>query len=82
MLYICIFSNKFDLIQAIHVSHTNDRLVTSSLAKLINYKEAAQLALLILNEEGETQAEIGTLCDGQCPACDSENDYFKRNLLQ
>jgi hypothetical protein len=21
-LYICIFSNKFDLIQAIHVSHT------------------------------------------------------------
>jgi hypothetical protein len=40
------------------------------------------MALLILNEEGETQAEIGTLCDGQCPACDSENDYFKRNLLQ
>jgi hypothetical protein len=29
MLYICIFSNKFDLIQAIRVSHKRHRIVNS-----------------------------------------------------
>jgi hypothetical protein len=49
---------------------------------LIKYKEAAQLALLILNEEGEIEADIDSLCDGPCPACDTENDYFKNNPAQ
>jgi hypothetical protein len=52
----------------------NDRPITWALAKLIKYKEAAHLALLILNEEGETQVEIDSFCDRPCPLCNAEND--------
>jgi hypothetical protein len=34
--------------------------------------------LLILNEEKENEAD--RLCDGPCPACYPEEDYFKINL--
>jgi hypothetical protein len=59
----------------------SDRLLTRACAKLINYKNSAQLAILMLNEEdgaddGET---IDSLWDGPCPSCDTENDYFKLN---
>ncbi len=34
MLYICIFSNKFDLIQAIRVSHNKTGLKMPNIKKL------------------------------------------------
>jgi hypothetical protein len=38
--------------------------LTRAHAKLINYKNAAQLALIMLNEEGGTNnIEIDSLCD-------------------
>jgi hypothetical protein len=46
--------------------------ITRARTRLINYKNAAQLALLMLSEEGQAN-----LCNGPCIACDSENDYFK-----
>jgi hypothetical protein len=45
--------------------------ITHARAKLIKYKDAAQLALLMLSE-GET--DIDSLFGGACIACDSEND--------
>jgi hypothetical protein len=59
----------------------SDKPLTRAHAKLINYKNAAQLALLMLNEEGRSDdgGIIDSLCDGPCPSCDSENDYFKLN---
>jgi hypothetical protein len=56
--------------------------LTRARAKLINYKNAAQLALIMLNEEGGTkdmEMEIDSLCDGPCASCDSEAEYFKLN---
>ncbi len=55
--------------------------LTRARAKLINCKNAAQLALLMHNEEGGSgDGEIiDTLHDGPCPSCDTENDYFKLN---
>jgi hypothetical protein len=50
--------------------------------KIIKYKEAAQLTLLILNEEGEIEADIDYLFDGPCPSCEAENDYLKTILLK
>jgi hypothetical protein len=49
---------------------------------LINYKNAAQLALIMLRKEGgadDIEIEIYSLCDGPCASCDSEADYFKLN---
>jgi hypothetical protein len=53
--------------------------LTRARAKLINYKNAAQLALLMLKEEDGSSEHIDSLCSGPCPGCDSENDYFKLN---
>ncbi len=59
----------------------SDMPLTHAHAKLINYKNTAQLALLILNEEGGSGVgeTIDSLCDGSCLSCDTENDYFKLN---
>jgi hypothetical protein len=61
---------------------------------LINYKNAPQLALLMLKEEGgssdfESSGSgdfgpsdfdyIDSLCSEPCPSCDTENEYFKLN---
>jgi hypothetical protein len=55
--------------------------VTRARAKLINYKNSAQLALLILIEEGgaDDGETIDSLCSEPRPSCDTENDYFKLN---
>jgi hypothetical protein len=57
----------------------SDKPLTRARAKLINYKNAAQLALLMLKEEDGSSEHIDSLCSGPCPGCDSENDYFKLN---
>jgi hypothetical protein len=59
----------------------DDKLLTRACAKLINYKNAAQLALLMLKEEGGSSdlETIDSLCSELCPSCDTENDYFKLN---
>ncbi len=61
--------------------NVGDKPLTRASTKLINYKNAAQLALLMLNEEGGADEDetIDSLCDGPCPSCDTENDYFKLN---
>jgi hypothetical protein len=46
---------------------SSDKPSTPALAKLINYKKAAQLALIMLSEEGganDIEMEIDSLCDG------------------
>jgi hypothetical protein len=67
---------------------SSDKPLTRARAKLINYKNAAQLALLMLKEEGGysdfevTNSDLETidsLCSEPCPSCDTENDYFKLN---
>ncbi len=68
---------------------SSDKPLTRARAKLINYKNAAQLALLMLKEEGgysnfEPSASydfdnIDSLCSEPCPSCDTENEYFKLN---
>jgi hypothetical protein len=53
----------------------SDMTLTRARATLINYKNAAQLELIKLNEEGGTddmEMEIDSLCDGQYASCDSE----------
>jgi hypothetical protein len=55
-----------------------DRPITRMHAKLIKYKEAAQLALTMLKNEEEDDA----MCDipfDQCPICDAEERYMKDN---
>jgi hypothetical protein len=50
-------------------------------AKLIKYKEAAQLALTLLKNE-EEEENIDAMCDilfDQCPICDTEERYLKDN---
>jgi hypothetical protein len=61
--------------------NSSDKPLTRTRAKLINYKKAAQLALLMLNEEGGSSDfnTIDSLCCEPCPSCDTENDYFKLN---
>jgi hypothetical protein len=61
--------------------NSSDKLLTRARAKLINYKNAAQLALLMLNEDGGSSdfETIDSLCSEPCPSCDIENDYFKLN---
>ncbi len=60
---------------------SSDKPLTHARAKLINYKNAAQLALLMLKEESEYSdfETIDSLCSEPCPSCDTENDYFKLN---
>jgi len=60
---------------------SSDKPLTRARAKLINYKNAAQLALLMLNEVGGSSEleTIDSLCSEPCPSCDTENDYFKLN---
>jgi len=68
---------------------SSDKPLTRTRAKLITYKNTAQLALFMLSEEGGTndmkkvtntmEMEIDSLCDGPCASCDSEADYFKLN---
>ena len=60
---------------------SSDKPLTRARAKLINYKNAAQLALLMLKEEGGYSdfETIDSLCSEPCPSCDTENDYFKLN---
>ena len=59
----------------------SDKPLTRARAKLINYKNAAQLALLMLKEEGGTSEfeTIDSLCSEPCPSCDTEEEYFKLN---
>jgi len=59
----------------------SNKPLTRARAKLINYKNAAQLALLMLKEEGGSSdlETIDSLCSEPCPSCDTENDYFKLN---
>jgi len=49
-----------------------------------NFKNAAQLALLMLKEEsGLSDYDfdfVDSLCSEPCPSCDYENEYFKLNL--
>ncbi len=61
--------------------HLSDKPLFRARAELINYKNAAHLALLMLNEEGGSDdgEMIDSLCEGPCPSCDTENDYFKLN---
>jgi hypothetical protein len=85
--------NKLKLFQQEKTSETDTKLqdlnfldyhtdgsITFAHARLINYKNAVHLALLMLNEEGGVN--IDSLCDQPCVACDSENDYFKLNPPQ
>ncbi len=62
---------------------SSDKPLTRTRAKLINYKNTAQLALIMLDEEGGANdindIEIDSLCNGPCPSCDSEAGYFKLN---
>ncbi len=59
----------------------SDKPLTRARAKLINYKNAAQLALLMLKEEGGTSEfeTIDSLCSEPCTSCDTEEEYFKLN---
>jgi hypothetical protein len=63
---------------------SSDKPLTLARAQLINYKNTAQLALLMLNEEGGECSDfcdenIDSLCDGPCASCESEEDFFKLN---
>jgi hypothetical protein len=59
---------------------SSDEPLTHARAKLINYKNAAQLALIMLSEEGgANDIEIDSLCNGPCASYDSEANYFKLN---
>jgi hypothetical protein len=56
--------------------------ITRAQAKLIKYKDAAQLALILLKSETEN---IDSLCNpsDHCTECESEETYFdNRNSLQ
>ncbi len=61
--------------------NSSDKPLTCARTKLINYKNTAQLVLLMLNEEGKSDNvdTIDSLCSEPCPSCDTENDYFKSN---
>jgi hypothetical protein len=52
---------------------SSDMPLMRARTKFINYKNPAQLALIMLNEEGGTDdSEIDSLCNGPCASCDSE----------
>jgi hypothetical protein len=50
---------------------SSDKPLTRAHAKLINYKNAEQLALLMLKEEGGSSdfETIDSLCSEPCPFC-------------
>jgi hypothetical protein len=51
---------------------SSDKPLTLIRTKLINYKNAAQRALIMLSEVGgDNDIEIDSLCYGPCPSCDS-----------
>jgi hypothetical protein len=54
--------------------------ITRAKAKLIKYKDAAQLALLLLKSENDT---INSLCDpsDHCGCCESEETYRAKSIL-
>jgi len=56
---------------------SSDKPLTRARTKLINYKNAVQLALLMFNEEGGSSEfeTIDSLCSEPCPSCDTENDF-------
>ena len=56
----------------------NEGPITRAKAKIIKYKYAAQLALLLLKSEKDT---IDSLCDPSknCGSCESEDDYFAKS---
>jgi hypothetical protein len=58
--------------------NSSDKPHTRARAKLIKYKEAAQLALLMLNEEGGSSEfeTIDSLCSEPCPSCYTEMTIF------
>jgi hypothetical protein len=61
---------------------SSENPLTCAHAKLINYKNAAQLALIMLNEEdglNDIEVEVDSLCDRPCTSCNSEAEYFKLN---
>jgi hypothetical protein len=60
----------------------NEGPLTRAKAKLIKYKDAAQLALILLKSETEN---INSLCNpsDDCTQCESEDSYFaNRHMLQ
>jgi hypothetical protein len=60
----------------------SNRPFTRAQAKLIKYKDTAQLALLLLNEE---MPNMNSLCEpsDHCAECESEETYFEnQNMLQ
>ncbi len=60
----------------------NEGPITRAKAKLIKYKDAAQLALILLTSETEN---IDSLCNpsDHCSECESEDNYFaNRHTLQ
>jgi hypothetical protein len=60
----------------------NEGPLTRAKAKLIKYKDAAQLALILLKSEDEN---IDSLCnpENNCKSCESEDSYFaNRHSLQ
>jgi hypothetical protein len=67
-----------DIFNQVH----SDGPVTGAKAKLIKYKDAAQLALILLKSETEY---IDSLCNpsDHCAECESKDTYFEdKNLLQ
>ena len=54
--------------------------ITRAKAKLIKYKDAAQLALLLLKSENDT---INSLCDPSqnCGRCESEETYLAESKM-
>ncbi len=55
--------------------NSSDKPLTCASAKLINCKNVAQLALLMLNDVDT----IDSVCSEPCPYCNTKNDYFKSN---
>jgi Integrase core domain len=58
----------------------NEWPITRAKAKLIKYKDAAQLALLLLKSENDT---INSLCDpsDHCGCCESEETYLAESKM-
>jgi hypothetical protein len=54
--------------------------ITRAKAKLIKYKDAAQLALMLLKSENDT---INSLCDpsDHCGCCESEETYLAESKM-
>ncbi len=58
--------------------------ITRAQAKLIKYKDTAQLALMLLQDE-KPSININSLCDPSehCAECEGKEEYFQiKNMLQ